>query len=161
MKNIDSSIFFPFSRILSIISFIFIWILFFNEYLNRYELLGVLIGFLWILLLWNKKDKKRQNNYRLWILFYPSRYEKIYESQEELTEYLKKKEINNVFLNSNITDWAEPEPEPEYEYKKIEWVEFNYDLEKINYLMDVVGKYNYQNDIRINKNIFWLLQLIK
>ena len=65
MKNIDSSIFFPTSRILSIISFIFIWILFFNEYLNAFESIAIFIGLLWILLLWNKKDRKRQNNYKL------------------------------------------------------------------------------------------------
>jgi hypothetical protein len=51
--------------------------------------------------------------------------------------------------------------EPSYKNKLVNGTEFSYDMEKIKYLIEVIGKYNNQNEARFTKNIISLLQVIK
>ena len=84
----------------------------------------------------------------------PERIKKVYESQEEHERFIKAtQEFDNM-----INLWPD-EPDYEYEYQKGE--EFEYDLKKIQYLVDCIWKYNYQNETRLNKNIVSLLSLVK
>ncbi len=87
----------------------------------------------------------------------PSKYEKVYNSQEEYEEYLQKKED---YKNNFSLDLLEPS-EPAFTLQRVEWYDFNFDLEKIQYLVNIIWKYNYQNEVRLSKNIVWLLQTIK
>ena len=87
----------------------------------------------------------------------PSRVEKVYDSEKEYDNYVNESHcMNDAFENLNV---FLPQ-EPSYIYQKVEWWKFEYDLEKVQYLTDVIWKYNYQNEIRLNKNITSLLQFI-
>jgi hypothetical protein len=51
--------------------------------------------------------------------------------------------------------------EPSYTMQKVDWNAFDYDMEKIEYLINIIWKYNYQNEVRLNKNITSLLSVVK
>ena len=87
----------------------------------------------------------------------PSEYKKVYKSESEYKKYKLEKESYKRFTDFNL---LEP-TEPKYDLQKTNWFEFNYDMEKIKYLIEILGKYNYQNETRFSKNIINLLQLIK
>lgn len=87
----------------------------------------------------------------------PSKYEKVYKSKEEYENYIKNKQISLGIYDMDILSPTEPE----YNLIKIDWDNFDYDTEKIEYLINVVWKYNYQNEVRFNKNILDLINLVK
>jgi len=87
----------------------------------------------------------------------PPRYEKVYNSSEEYENYIIEKQKSEDIFEMNVFTPTEPE----YSIQKIEWDIFDYDTEKIEYLVSIIWKYNYQNEVRLNKNILDLLSLIK
>lgn len=87
----------------------------------------------------------------------PPKYEKVYDSQDEYENYIVEKERANDMFNMDLL-WP---AEPSYTMQKIEWNIFDYDMEKIEYLINIIWKYNYQNEVRLNKNITSLLSVIK
>jgi drug/metabolite transporter (DMT)-like permease len=62
LKLITSNIFFPISRILSSLLSLFVGFLFFNETITKNQTIGILIGFLVIILLIEKKENEKQKN---------------------------------------------------------------------------------------------------
>ena len=99
----------------------------------------------------NLEDKLLQN------IITPPKYEKVYKSQEKYEEYLVAKERHSEMFELDLM----APTEPEYTMQKIEWSLFDYDTEKIEYFINIIWKYNYQNEVRLNKNISSLLQIVK
>ena len=87
----------------------------------------------------------------------PPKYEKVYNSQKEYEKYLIDKQRHSEMFELDIL----APTEPSYTMQKVEWNIFDYDMEKIEYLINIIWKYNYQNEVRLNKNITSLLQIIK
>lgn len=87
----------------------------------------------------------------------PPKFEKVYNSQEEYENYIIEKKRANEMFDIDIL-WP---AEPSYTMQKVEWNAFDYDTEKIEYLINIIWKYNYQNEVRLNKNITSLLWVVK
>jgi len=87
----------------------------------------------------------------------PPRYEKVYNSQNEYENYIIEKKKSNEMFDLDFVSPAEPA----YTMKKVEWNIFEYDMVKIEYLINIIWKYNYQNEVRLNKNITDLLTIVK
>lgn len=87
----------------------------------------------------------------------PPRYEKVYNSQNEYENYIIEKKKSNEMFDLDFISPAEPA----YKMKKVEWNIFEYDMDKIEYLINIIWKYNYQNEVRLNKNITDLLTIVK
>ena len=69
LKYIETSIFFPIHKILQIFATFLIWMFFFGEYLWSIELFTVFLWILMILLLSGSDNKKKQINYKKWIIY--------------------------------------------------------------------------------------------
>lgn len=84
----------------------------------------------------------------------PPKYEKVYNSKEQWEKYKA--------YNKNLADGLVNSPllniEPGYKEELVEWEEFWFDMEKIEYLVSIIGKYNHQNEVQLNKNLRWLLE---
>lgn len=69
LKYIDSSLFFPSNRLITMWAWFFIWLFLFWEYLEQAEVFFLVIWILTVLLLWYKKDKSKNKDLSKWIKF--------------------------------------------------------------------------------------------
>ena len=79
-----------------------------------------------------------------------------YYSKDEYNEYI----MHKIGPSIKKIPWISNE-EPDYYEELINWNEFDYDVDKIKYLIEIIWKYNYQNELRLSKSISTLLHVIK
>lgn len=88
----------------------------------------------------------------------PSKIIKKYNSKKEYDKYqLELEEIrqeNSIMLHLWVC-------EPDHNFEQRKWYDFDYDMKKLDYLVNVIWKYNHQNQLSYQKGIISLLQLIK
>lgn len=69
LKYIDTSLFFPVNNIIKVFWWITFWMILFWEFLNMYEIISIIIWIVAVLLMWYKKSKNENKDFKKGIFY--------------------------------------------------------------------------------------------